>query len=147
MSTDEDQERSDNEIVKAARGVVLSAIEEQAVLLMHDQADWLRDPGDYAGRFIAALLDIRRALGREWGWPDPHLPRWFDASSDDEDPAYLAGREDAARDIEDRRTFVIETLAGVELATWTEARLGGLKEAAGIARDPGRCAADPEGSD
>lgn len=68
-----------DDVTMAARGVVLSAIEEQALLLMHDQPDRLRDPADYAGRFVAALLDIRRALGREWGWPDPRLPQWFGA--------------------------------------------------------------------
>lgn len=62
------------DIERAARGVVLAAIEEQAMLLRHDQPDRLHDPDDYCGRFVTALLDIRRDLGEWWGWPDPATP-------------------------------------------------------------------------
>jgi hypothetical protein len=71
------------EIVVAARGVVLSAIEEQIILLLHDQPIRLHDPGDYTQQFVETLLDIRTSLGRSWEWPDPRLPRWFEESLDD----------------------------------------------------------------
>jgi hypothetical protein len=63
----------DDEITNGARGVALSAIEEQITLIHMEQRGRLHPMDDYLTQFAAELLQIRRELGAAWNWPEPKI--------------------------------------------------------------------------